>query len=219
MSWNDIVDDPKNVEFFEHIPESEKYNKHYEGYENLNMNSGDLISFEQSPSLKINDVELNPEVIYEKEKSNQTIQSDQNKFSEPIDLGKSENPASDLINRTTKVLENGGEIGDIIKPGTSIDEGAIDIWENFGGNYFQRDQAYGGTFEGIPVMITTFGKPKDPEISHVSPFLIKSKNEKYPYALRLQNDNNEELLEFRFRNYGEFKKVYNKFSVYDSRKK
>lgn len=183
----------------------------------MNINAGDLISFERSSSLKPLDVELNTQKFEYENKGDDNLEKN---YKDPINLRTSKTPAADILNRT-EVLFNTGrpEISEIIVAGSSVDEGWIDKWEQFGSNYTQTDEAYGGLYDGIPIYINTYGIPEDQTVYRIRTKKIDSKNVDRRFRIRYENVREETLLEFQFRSQEEMDYVFNKFKKYDFRQR
>lgn len=177
----------------------------------------DLLSFEQSTSFKNLDVELNPQKIEHESKVDPNLQKN---YKNPINLRTSKTPSADILNRT-EVLFNYGrpEMSEILVKGSSIDEGWIDKWEQFGSNYTQTDEAYGGLYDGIPIYINTYAIPEDQTVYRLRTKIVKSKNVARRFRIRYENVREEALLELQFRSEEEMNYVFNKFKKYDFRER
>ena len=237
VNWVKTIDDPRNQKYFEHITGEERYNEHNKSYENLNMNPGDIIYFDFEitkttganqasgdsglligagsfkSDLGLYDTERNPKVF------DSPTAGNENNYDKPINLSKSKKPASDIINRSAEVLPYGGKLSDIIDPTSSVDEGWLDIWEQFGSNFYQRDKAYGGTYNGHPVQIITFGNPVNNTIHDIWTKNINDSTSDYKYGIRYVNDNNESLLELQFKTKEAYYDALKIYRQSDARKK
>ncbi|MBD80456.1 MAG: hypothetical protein CL840_16185, partial [Crocinitomicaceae bacterium] len=133
---------------------------------------------------------------------------------DPVDLGTSKNPATDIINRLAQIVYSGGTLDDLIKPGSEIDESLIDdIGEALGGSYYGTDEAYAGSYAGSSVKLVTYKtntstfsylRPKTYALDNLNPRLNQFKHR---YAIQAFNTEDKIMFELRFKDKAARKKA------------
>jgi len=143
--------------------------------------------------------------VYKNVKGVGLVKIPESQYSESVDLGTGDQEAARTLERIKFLIHENADslrMNEVLKPGSSIDEGIFDAFEQFGFNVYQTDDAYAGTYKGYPVKMTTFGNVKLNDLVYKKPLKddLKFSKSDFKYIIRFRNVDSYDLLNIKFKN-------------------